>query len=664
MVIFHPLASQICRSRGRLQLQGLRCFRPNGKLAATSFAWEDNASTECPRKLWKSLVCLHSFLRGTGVVGMIRRRIGRPNLHKIRSRTWENIKSQKFLLFLGKETAQVYWLRWSQQAQNMVKAPSVLGAKQPRDHGPCRSPCDPLDGEALEQEAKEAIVSVAISPSSRLYVRSFSHEALRRSVSSNTVLQCGGAALGNGNERFAGEELFDEKWDMFVSHNWSVKRWKKFLALCLVWSGKKAVVSCFLVQLILFVLVSLDLLPISQSLVDGHPVSVWCTAGCIITYLAVFLVAHDVLALLRIPGYRTFLDKVCVDQTDEAKKQEGIQSITAVLSHSETLVVLYSEVYLQRLWTVFELTAFLAVKPDGRLVVQPVILGQVAFFLFVTETFRTLEVFLMPMPSSWGQLTLTDHLPSVAIMALDFLGILICTIILRIWGRTRANMMQQICNFTFAGAKCQVEADRIEIMGAVKALARQESLVPADASTQQCAKSFEAMVKAKMPARMQNALSLTGIPLGIVLLMVQPSMAMVLDLSSVRISKLLAENSVADIVTWNVLVEILQDINYEMCMPIALGLVGLMSGSTKGGILYEAGCIFLCFLILVVGVWLPSTPMMPSLAMISSSPAAMLFLVSFLVVQALTIWGLYGSLLKGAIVAHLAGAWVAWGSQR
>ena len=29
-------------------------------------------------------------------------------------------------------------------------------------------------------------------------------------------------------------------WEMFVSHNWSTRRWKKFLALCLLWSGRKA----------------------------------------------------------------------------------------------------------------------------------------------------------------------------------------------------------------------------------------------------------------------------------------------------------------------------------------------------------------------------------------------------------------------------------------
>ena len=117
------------------------------------------------------------------------------------------------------------------------KKTSVLGAKQPRDHRPCRSPCDSVDGEVLdlaEEETKEAIPSMPLSPFSRLHVRSFSGATSRRSVSSNTVLQCGGAVLENGNERFAGEELFDEKWEKILS-----------LVPCLEWQkGYSFLFSC------------------------------------------------------------------------------------------------------------------------------------------------------------------------------------------------------------------------------------------------------------------------------------------------------------------------------------------------------------------------------------------------------------------------------------
>ena len=488
-------------------------------------------------------------------------------------------------------------------------------------------------------------LSVAISPTSRLYHRGFSEEVMQCGVSSHVVLQCGGAVLGNGNEVFIGEELQDgEKWHMFVSHNWSVKRWKKFLALCLVWSGKKAIVCCLFVQVLCFILVSLNLVPVSTSGVDGHEVSVWCTAGCLITYLVVFLVIHDVLGFLRVPGYRTFLDKVCVDQEDEGRKRQGIQAITAFLYHSETLVVLYSEVYLRRLWTVFELTTFLALKPKANLLVQPVILGPVTFFLVVVQSLRILEVFLVP--SAWEGLSSLD--PSLCaaagvVVALDLLGILACTVLLRTWGCIRANMESQIQQFSFAGAECHVEADRIEIMGAIKALARQEGLVPADASTKQCTQSFEILVKEKVLERMQGAFLLTGIPCRIALLMVLPSMAMVLDVSAIRIRRMRAEDSLKGDVAWHMLAEILQDANYELCMPIAIGLVGILSNSKKGSAFFEAGSIFLCFLLLVLGVWLPGGPLLPSLQTLTvvEPDILCLLLVSILLCQISITWGLY-----------------------
>eukprot|EP00913_Durusdinium_trenchii_P001023 g941.t1 len=118
---------------------------------------------------------------------------------------------------------------------NMASAPCLfIGAKKLAGRPP-PSLGDPdlvtldLDVGAVGDVAALGIdLSVAISPTSRLYHRGFSEEVMQCGVSSHVVLQCGGAVLGNGNEVFIGEELQDgEKWHMFVSHNWSVKRWKK-----------------------------------------------------------------------------------------------------------------------------------------------------------------------------------------------------------------------------------------------------------------------------------------------------------------------------------------------------------------------------------------------------------------------------------------------------
>ena len=53
-------------------------------------------------------------------------------------------------------------------------------------------------------------------------------------------------------------------------------------------------------------------------------------------------------------------------------------------------------IYLKKLWTVFELTTFLAMKPEGQLVVQPVILGPVAVYFVIIQCLRIPEMFLVP----------------------------------------------------------------------------------------------------------------------------------------------------------------------------------------------------------------------------------------------------------------------------
>ena len=104
-----------------------------------------------------------------------------------------------------------------------------------------------------------------------------------------------------------------------------------------------------------------------------------------------------------------------------------------------------------------------------------------------------------------------------------------------------------------------------------------------------------------------------------------------------------AEDSLKGDVAWHMLAEILQDANYELCMPIAIGLVGILSNSKKGSAFFEAGSIFLCFLLLVLGVWLPGGPLLPSLQTLTvvEPDILCLLLVSILLCQISITWGLY-----------------------
>ena len=58
----------------------------------------------------------------------------------------------------------------------------------------------------------------------------------------------------------------------------------------------------------------------------------------------------------------SFLDKICIDQEDEARKSAGIASLGAFLASSNNFVVLFSPEYFTRLWCCYELAAFYQVK--------------------------------------------------------------------------------------------------------------------------------------------------------------------------------------------------------------------------------------------------------------------------------------------------------------
>ena len=65
----------------------------------------------------------------------------------------------------------------------------------------------------------------------------------------------------------------------------------------------------------------------------------------------VLFVAGDIVhraACLRNPTI--FLDKTCIHQTDALRKKAGIEKLGAFLFHSRRVLVLFTDLYLKKLW--------------------------------------------------------------------------------------------------------------------------------------------------------------------------------------------------------------------------------------------------------------------------------------------------------------------------
>ncbi len=67
-----------------------------------------------------------------------------------------------------------------------------------------------------------------------------------------------------------------------------------------------------------------------------------------------------------------FLDKTCIDQVNAEMKQASILKLGAFLAKSERMVIVYTDVYTRKLWTVYELACFLSLHGAERVVLVPV----------------------------------------------------------------------------------------------------------------------------------------------------------------------------------------------------------------------------------------------------------------------------------------------------
>ena len=120
-----------------------------------------------------------------------------------------------------------------------------------------------------------------------------------------------------------------------------------------------------------------------------------------------------------------------------------------------------------------------------------------------------------------------------------------------------------------------------------------------------------------------------------------PSMALVLDLSAVRLRSLWCEET--EVVFDRLVMEILEDAMFEALMPISIGLAGIVTGLKAGSCCRGVLSITSCFLLLVFGIWVPGANWMPHpvLYLPGSHVAQVLLFWAILTVECLVLYFLY-----------------------
>eukprot|EP00439_Symbiodinium_sp_Y106_P086070 s52_g31.t1 len=76
----------------------------------------------------------------------------------------------------------------------------------------------------------------------------------------------------------------------------------------------------------------------------------------VVAFFLVFFFGHHLTCTVR--GSHFWVDKLCVDQTDEITKSEGIACLPTTVANSSQMLVLWDKSYFERLWCNFELSIF------------------------------------------------------------------------------------------------------------------------------------------------------------------------------------------------------------------------------------------------------------------------------------------------------------------
>jgi hypothetical protein len=270
--------------------------------------------------------------------------------------------------------------------------------------------------------------------------------------------------------------------------------------------------------------------------------------------------------LLGFSGSSCFVDKCCVHQKDPDKKKRAIESLAGFLFYSWDMVVVYSDLYLQRLWTVYEIASFLVLHRRGSLQLWPVVYSRVVIGSICIVYLGYLLVFLAELEG------VADNVPEIWL----YLSILFCAIvaaligipIARFWAQEQTKMYRQVEAFRLAEASCHDEQDRALVRGDIVRLLKHFNYVSSEATDDVTVAKFETIVRTKVPQLMTASFGRIGIRYWLALLAASPVLGQCLD----RVAAAAVDGRAAGQQASSLLLYYFQHMCCTLPMTVGLGL--------------------------------------------------------------------------------------------
>jgi len=221
-----------------------------------------------------------------------------------------------------------------------------------------------------------------------------------------------------------------------------------------------------------------------------------CQALCIPCFLSTLLCLRDVQHILRPARETLFLDVLCINQTSADTKRKGIDKLGAFVRYSDTMIILYTDIYLRKLWTVYEIATFLALHPLENLVVLPVFRARV-FYCMTVACWMGFNFH-----AGWGSVSIDTTLcGEVRFKRWAYTGafVLAMACYFRIWALAKKQMNHSLTAFSVMNCICACETDRTAVEDAIADIMRATAAVTESSSKEEALMAFDNIVRGELP---------------------------------------------------------------------------------------------------------------------------------------------------------------------
>eukprot|EP00927_Polykrikos_kofoidii_P071147 TRINITY_DN6746_c0_g2_i2.p1 TRINITY_DN6746_c0_g2~~TRINITY_DN6746_c0_g2_i2.p1 ORF type:complete len:434 (+),score=44.42 TRINITY_DN6746_c0_g2_i2:44-1345(+) len=295
------------------------------------------------------------------------------------------------------------------------------------------------------------------------------NQHLLRGVLLSTILQSFGGifSTSTGSSQTYSLSFVVDGLNAFISHNWSVARYKKVLTLCLHYNFNLAAT------------ISLVLTGVLGGLLgDLRKTSAFPVFCVLLIFIRRFLslVGHQCPIV--------FLDKTCICQDDAEIQRQGILKLGAFIAKSDKMLILYTDVYLQKLWTVYEVAAFLSTRDIKDLEVVSVHYCTAVLYVFAGAFAFNLTASLEIFANKGG-----------------YMRFFFCFVFImqRRRFRDRERVTSRLSEFRVQSCKCAVENDRPLVYRNISDLMKATNAVDENATRDEALAAFNSLVSTKLP---------------------------------------------------------------------------------------------------------------------------------------------------------------------